>query len=503
MVQYNESTLQDDLLASVAPAETQSILQRPLRETGWRWIALILMNLLVLGDFISIDNPQPLQSQMEKILGIDSEEYSMLYSVWALPSIIIPFFGGYLTDKLGVRPALLIFSSALTIGQFVYAYGGYILDFKWMLIGRAIYAIGSDPLNVAQIVITNKWFMGNEVGFAMALGTTTCGIGRALNSYLVPKLFEMSQNLFSPMLFSAITCLLAAVAAVFMVILDKANDKSEPLPDSGSDNGADEEKMSLKDIKYFSSLTWLLIINFGLTNGIFFSFNAFTNDLYSVEYNFTNSEAGTILSTSFIITAVSSTFFGKVVDKHGYRATFIMYNSLLGILAFAFFLIYPSGDKSIITVIPQILFGLLIGVNDAATFPSLPFILEEKYLGTGYGLFFVIQNILVLVFPPLAAIIKSQTADNHDGFYWMYIFFGVGMLLTFFESIWMFVVDKKTGRVLDKTIVTDEDVASMRATILDGTNKADFDIRGKFKGSVVSSLKDSEASSLKTTLINS
>jgi len=502
MVQYNESTLQDDLLASVAPAETQSVLQRPLRETGWRWVALILMNLLVMGDFISIDNPQPLETQIEEILNIDSEEYSLLYSVWAFPSIIIPFFGGYLTDKLGVRPALLIFSAALIIGQFVYAYGGYLLDFKWMLIGRAIYAIGSDPLNVAQIVITNKWFMGNEVGFAMALGTTACGIGRALNSYLVPKIYDMTQDLFSPMLFSALTCVVAGIAAVLMVILDRANEKTELLPETDSDNAADEEKMSLKDIKYFSSLTWLLILNFGLTNGIFYSFNAFTNDLYHVRYNFTNTEAGLIISTSFIITSVSSTFFGKIVDKRGKRATLIMYNSLLGVLAFAFFLLYPESNKNIITVIPQVLFGLLIGINDAATFPSLPFILEEKYLGTGYGLFFVIQNVLVLVFPPLAAIIQSQTEETQDGFFWMYIFFGVGMIITFLESILLLIKDKKTGRVLDKTIVTDDDVASMRATVLEG-KQSDIDIRGKYKASALSSFKDSDTSSVKSTLLNS
>lgn len=442
---------------------------KPLKETNWRWAALILMNLLVFGDFVSIDNPQPLQTQIEQILGLDDQQYSLLYSIWAFPSIIIPFFGGYLIDKLGVRPALFIFSLALTVGQAIYAYGGYALNFTLMLVGRGIYAIGSDPLNVAQIVITNKWFQGNEVGFAMALGTTSCGIGRALNSYLVPKLYQIYGTLFAPMLFAALVCLVALISALLMIVLDKINDKqeerialiaSQELRNSGA-SGASDENISLKDIRYFKAIVWLLITNFALTNGLYFSFNAFSNDLYYQEYNFTNTAAGTIISISFIVTSISSTIMGKVVDLHGYRATMILYNSLLGVAAFVYFLVVPDCNQCLTSIIPQVCFGLLIGVNDAATFPSLPLILEEKYLGTGYGLFFVLQNILMLILPPISAAIKDNTESaTSDGFFWMFVFFGAGMVLTFFESILLLIQDRKSDRILDKTVITDEEEES-------------------------------------------
>lgn len=451
--EYFQNNVSERLInSSVLKSTTASTIGRPLRRTAWRWVALFLVNLLVLGDFVAIDNPQPLETQIEEILQIDQQTYSLLYSSWAIPSIVIPFFGGYLTDKLGVRPALLVFGAAITIGQFVYAYGGYLKDFGWMLAGRAIYAIGSDPLNVAQIVVTNKWFQGNEVGLAMALGSTTCGVARAINSYLIPQIFEWSQDLFTPMLFSAIMCILAMVATVLMVILDRANDQRELRSEEKLHLLTEEEKISIKDLKHFKAIVWLLIVNFALTNAVFFSFNVFTNDLYHVQFNFSNTAAGTIISINFIITAISSTIFGKIVDTYGYRASMILVTSVLTVIGFIYFVAVPECNECLSTIIPQVFFGLGIGINDAAIFPSLPLVLEEKYLGTGYGLFFVLQNILVLILPIFGAMIKEQ----FGGYYAMSLFFGAWSVLTIFESVALFLQDRKHGKVLEE-LVPEED----------------------------------------------
>jgi len=40
----------------------------------------------------------------------------MLYSIYSAPNIILPFFGGILIDKIGVRISILIFSSILILG---------------------------------------------------------------------------------------------------------------------------------------------------------------------------------------------------------------------------------------------------------------------------------------------------------------------------------------------------------------------------------------------------
>jgi MFS family permease len=42
--------------------------------------------------------------------------YSLLYTVYSIPNVILPFFGGFLVDKLGVVKMLLIFNLFLVAG---------------------------------------------------------------------------------------------------------------------------------------------------------------------------------------------------------------------------------------------------------------------------------------------------------------------------------------------------------------------------------------------------
>ena len=44
-------------------------------------------------------------------------QYNLLYSVYSFPNIILPFIGGFLVDKLGVRFGIFLFSFILIIGQ--------------------------------------------------------------------------------------------------------------------------------------------------------------------------------------------------------------------------------------------------------------------------------------------------------------------------------------------------------------------------------------------------
>ena len=97
--------------------------------------------------------------------------------------------------------------------------------------------------------------------------------------------------------------------------------------------------------------------------------------------------------------ALVSPLAGKLIDKYGFRASTVFYNSLLGILGFAFFAFVPGCQKSLITLIPLALFGLYVGVDDVAIVPSLPLVLKEKYLGTGYGLFYMVVNLVSFILP--------------------------------------------------------------------------------------------------------
>jgi dipeptide/tripeptide permease len=81
--------------------------------------------MLLFGDAYAFDNPQPLQTNIEQDLDISHTSFNFLYSCYSFPNMILPLFGGFLIDFLGVRVAIFLFSTLLIIGQLIVTYGGF------------------------------------------------------------------------------------------------------------------------------------------------------------------------------------------------------------------------------------------------------------------------------------------------------------------------------------------------------------------------------------------
>ena len=67
-----------------------------MRDTNGRWVALLLTMFPLLGDYVAIENPQPIEHYIKKALNIDESYYSLLYSVWALTERYCPVHWGLL-----------------------------------------------------------------------------------------------------------------------------------------------------------------------------------------------------------------------------------------------------------------------------------------------------------------------------------------------------------------------------------------------------------------------
>jgi MFS family permease len=81
-------------------------------------------------------------------LGIDDFQYSWLYSIYSLPNVILPLFGGYLIDYVGIRVSILLFSVLLAAGQAIFAFGCDLGSFYIALLGRFVFGLGGESLNV-------------------------------------------------------------------------------------------------------------------------------------------------------------------------------------------------------------------------------------------------------------------------------------------------------------------------------------------------------------------
>jgi hypothetical protein len=103
---------------------------------AYRYLVLFLICVLTFGGYYSYDLPGSLSYAYTdpSILNLSAfqyvpplpplyycnilRRYNLLYSVYSWPNTILPFFGGYISDKwLGIRASTIMFAVLVACGQ--------------------------------------------------------------------------------------------------------------------------------------------------------------------------------------------------------------------------------------------------------------------------------------------------------------------------------------------------------------------------------------------------
>ena len=93
-----------------------------------RYFVLFLTCVLMIGNYFCFDNPAALKTSLQARFHTVPKEtfefyFNMLYSIYSIPNVFLPFVGGILVDRLGVCNMLLLFSFIILVGQVIFALG--------------------------------------------------------------------------------------------------------------------------------------------------------------------------------------------------------------------------------------------------------------------------------------------------------------------------------------------------------------------------------------------
>lgn len=89
---------------------------KDLRKTRWRWFMLAMACGFLMGSYFCYDNPGPIKTQLERDFGWSDSKWSLLYTVYSIPNMVLPIVGGVFLDKIGMRVGLILFTVLLTVG---------------------------------------------------------------------------------------------------------------------------------------------------------------------------------------------------------------------------------------------------------------------------------------------------------------------------------------------------------------------------------------------------
>jgi MFS family permease len=144
-----------------------------------RWVILAVLFMARTAMGFQFQAVGALSSFVIADLGIDYGKLGLLIGLYLLPGVAIAYPGGLLGRHFGDKRIVIVGLALMIAGGLLTMSSN---DYAGILAGRLISGVGAVLLNVLLTKMTTDWFIGREIGTALALLVSSwpIGIGIAL-----------------------------------------------------------------------------------------------------------------------------------------------------------------------------------------------------------------------------------------------------------------------------------------------------------------------------------
>lgn len=229
------------------------------------------------------------------------------------------------------------------------------------------------------------------------------------------------------------------ISGIAFYILDAAAERITK--SSKNDVLEGEQPIDIKVVSNFSAIFWLLSVTATAYYSVVFPFESTAGVLLSNKYGYSEQNAGSIISLLPLTSMILSPVFGIIVDKIGKRVLLV----ILGIIAMTgalFMMIYTSFNP----IGPIVVIGVAYSLVPSAMWPCLPFVIEDQYISTAFGMLSSILNIGLLVSYYLQGWVDELTPDAGKQ---LLFYTAISVAGGIFAVAW-YIVDLKRGGKCDK-----------------------------------------------------
>jgi predicted MFS family arabinose efflux permease len=330
---------------------------------------------------------------------------------------------------------------------------------KLAFFGFAIFGVGVEMAGITVSKTIVKWFKGKELALAMGLEMAIARLG-VFAVFRLSPIFAENGGASNSVLWGVAFLIVGLLLFLIYTIMDVRLDRQL----------GEEAEIELEDAFRISDL-WLILKNPGflaiaslcvLFYSAIFPFQKFATDMLSSKLDISIKEAAAIFSYFPIGAMILTPFIGAFLDKKGLGASMMLYGAILLTVSHLIFALVPaSAFNHTIAYATIVILGLAFSLVPASMWPSIPKIVEERFLGSAYGLTFWIQNIGLLLVPILIGwsivvanpgikelIDAGDTTVKYNYMVPELIFAGFGVL-AIIMSLVLKSVDKKKGFGLD------------------------------------------------------
>jgi MFS family permease len=396
----------------------------PAVSRSTRWIILLIISLVIATNYYVYDAMSSIKSVMQAKLGFTNVDYGLIVSFYSFPNtfLLMAIFGGIILDKWGIRKTGFVFVFVCALGALLTAYGAsetftsggpgfaffgsfmtdYSPSLKLLMLGRLLFGLGAETSIVVINKVLVKWFKGKELAFAFAVNIAIARLGTAAALILSPQFVGSAQGWTLAIWVAAVLMCAGFLFFVVYILFDMFASRGA-VKDGAI---APEEEFHMRDIVALvtnKSFVYVVLLCVTFYSAVF-PFQAYCPDLLHNKFGLSIEMSGTLASLIIWGTIVFTPLFGLFVDRRGRRATLMVFGSFLLIVVHLILSL-----TRVTPYVPMFILGIAFSLVPAAMWPAVALIVEEKKLGTAYGVMTSVQNLGLWGFPILAGYILDTT----------------------------------------------------------------------------------------------
>jgi MFS family permease len=273
---------------------------------------------------------------------------------------------------------------------------------------------------VAQSAYAAQWFKGAELATAFGIVLSFSRIGSAVNFDISPAVLEAAeqykgaeQGLLWAMYVGNMFCVFSLCCCFLLNWLDYRAERMRLETDSNvsivSEDG-DQEPVRLSDCLSFPLTVWLIMVITLTFYAAVFVFLQNGVQFIHQRYNINDKRSSFMMSLPYTVSALACPVFGFLVDKTGRAILWILLStSILWAIqtSFAFW----DDFEPTVGVVGM---GMCYSVCASALWPCISIIVEDKRLGTAYGLMTAFQNLGMAIFPIIISPLLPDADRNSE-----------------------------------------------------------------------------------------
>jgi predicted MFS family arabinose efflux permease len=318
--------------------------------------------------------------------GVTYTELGLLISCYLLPGIVVAYPGGALGKRFGDKQIAILGLTLMVVGGLI---DGTSINYATFFGGRLIAGIGAVLLNVLLLKMATDWFVGREIGTALALLVSSWPVGIGVALSVLPWVaitFSVPSAFLS-------TTVAAAVVLVLVAAIYRPPEKAA-MPNGGSSFRLSWQEKGMVSL---AGAVWALF-NVGCIIVL-----SFTPSLLSAQ-GISPRDAG--IATSFASWTLISTMVlgGILLDRIGY-ATALMTTSF-AVLGLSMMLLPSASSFALIAFI-----GAVAGLPCAAMLVLPSEVLRPQSRAPGMGVFYTWYYLGMTLLTPAAGLARDLSGN--------------------------------------------------------------------------------------------